>query len=278
MSPNPSFDPSAEPHVDAEAATFGEAVQDAADQLGLEPADLAIEILDPGRSAESSAGYRPVKIRARRRPPDAPADGVRPGRGAGRPDRGESRYGGRREREPRRHMDAASYGPPPPPMDPAKITPELVEMVRGLADGLRDHMNFPGSVTAEKTSHGVRIGLDTGELDQYLIGKDGETLSAFQHLLGRMIRAKMPQESPPRVEVDVAGFRDRQIENLKQMARELMEQARETDEEVTTEPLPASERRIVHLEVAESKGMETVTIGDGYFKRVVIRRAAAKPE
>ncbi|MGH7682322.1 MAG: protein jag [Candidatus Eiseniibacteriota bacterium] len=279
MNPDPSFDSAAEPHVDAEAATFGEAVQDAADQLGLEPAELAIEILDPGRSAESSAGYRSVKIRARRRPADAP-DGARAARqsGMGRSDRGDSGYGGRREREPRRHMDAGSYGPPPPPMDPAKITPEIVEMVRGLANGVIEHMNFPGSVTAEKTSHGIRIALDTGELDQFLIGKDGETLSAFQHLLGRMIRAKMPQESPPRVEVDVAGFRDRQIENLKQLARELMEQARESGEEVTTDPLPASERRIVHLEVAESKGMETVTIGDGFFKRVVIRRAIEKPE
>jgi spoIIIJ-associated protein len=274
------FDPAAEPHVDAEAATFGEAVQDAADQLGLEPADLAIEILDPGRSADSGAGYRPVKIRARRRPPDAAPDGVRPGRPGGgeRFDRGESRYGGRREREPRRHMEPSSYGPPPPPMDPAKITPEIVAMVRDLTSGLLEQMNFPGSVDASKTSHGIRVAIDAGERDQYLIGKEGETLSAIQHLLGRMIRAKMPQESPPRVEVDVAGFRDRQVENLKQMARELMEQARESGEEVSTEPLPASERRIVHLEVAESKGMETVTIGDGFFKRVVIRRATAKPE
>jgi spoIIIJ-associated protein len=175
-------------------------------------------------------------------------------------------------------MEAASYGPPPPPMDPAKITPEIVAMVRDLATGMMEHMKFPGSVDATKTSHGIRIAFNAGERDQYLIGKDGETLSAIQHLLGRMIRAKMPAESPPRVEVDVAGFRDRQIENLKQMARDLMEQARESGEEVSTEPLPASERRIVHLEVAESKGMETVTIGDGFFKRVVIRRATAKPE
>ncbi|HEY6572614.1 MAG TPA: R3H domain-containing nucleic acid-binding protein [Candidatus Eisenbacteria bacterium] len=45
---------------------------------------------------------------------------------------------------------------------------------------------------------------------------------------------------------------------------------------MTTDPLPASERRIVHLEVAERPGMETVTIGDGFYKRVIIRRAASK--
>ena len=46
-----------------------------------------------------------------------------------------------------------------------------------------------------------------GERDQSLIRQDGETLSGVQHLpRDRMIRAKMPEESPPRVEVDVAGF------------------------------------------------------------------------
>ena len=47
-----------------------------------------------------------------------------------------------------------------------------------------------------------------------------------------------------------------------------MEEARRTGgEEISTEPCRIG-RRIVHLEVAESPGMETVTIGDGYFKRV----------
>lgn len=271
------FDPANEPTVDAEAPSFGEAVRDAADQLGLEPDDLSVEILDPGRSADSSGGYRAVKIRARRRPPE-PAGGARRAAPTGEPrryDRPESSRGMGR-REPRR-AESPSYGPPPPPMDPAKITPEIVAMVREMSEGLLENMGFPGKIDAEKTPHGIRIAIDAGERDQFLIGKDGETLAAFQHLVGRMIRAKMPEESPPRVEVDVAGFRDRQIEGLREMARGLMEEVRRTGEEVSTEPLPASERRIVHLEVAETPGMETVTIGDGYFKRVVIRKGPGKP-
>ena len=271
------FDPSIEPTVDAEAATFGDAVRDAADQLGLEPGDLSIEIVDPGRSADSSGGYRPVKIRARRRPPDTAPDGVRPAspRTARRfegPERGRS---GRRDGGHR--VDAPAYGPPPPPMDPSKITPEIVAMVHDLSAGILRSMDFEAKVDAGKTNHGIRVAIDAGENDQYLIGKDGETLGAFQHLLGRMIRARMPEESPPRVEVDVAGFRDRQISKLRELARDLMEEVRQTGEEVTTEPLPASERRIVHLEVAEVEGMETVTVGDGYYKRVVVRRATGKP-
>lgn len=268
--------------VEAEAPTFGEAVNDAAVRLGVSAADLAIEILDPGAGEGSSTGFRPVKIRARRRAANTAPDGARPKPPGERSSYGRSGGYDRGSRGPReatyRRPDPVSYGPPPAPMDPSKITPEILEMVRGLADGIRDSMDFDGSVTAEKTSHGIRIGIDAGERDQFLIGPDGETLSAFQHLLGRMVRAKMPDEAPPRIEVDVAGYRDRQIEKLRELARELMQEAKDTDSEVSTEPLPASERRIVHLEVAEDKEMETVTVGDGYYKRVVVRRATGEPK
>src|SRR4029079_2412085 len=53
--------------VEAEAPTFGEAVNDAAVRLGVSTADLAIEILDPGAGEGSSTGLRPGKIRGRRR-------------------------------------------------------------------------------------------------------------------------------------------------------------------------------------------------------------------
>jgi spoIIIJ-associated protein len=263
--------------VEAEAPTFGEAVSDAAARLGVKTEDLAIEILDPGRSEDSSGGFRPVKIRARRRAADAPPDGARTGppgqsRSYDRADRYDRSPRSRERREP------ANYGPPPQPMDPSRITPEIVASVRDLAQGILEGMGFPATLEAGKTQHGIRIGIDAGENDQYLIGKDGETLAAFQHLLGRMIRAKMPDEAPPRIEVDAAGYRDRQIEKLREMARELAEEARSTGAEVTTDPLPASERRIVHLEVAEIPGMETVTIGDGYYKRIVVRESTGEPK
>jgi len=266
--------------VDVVAPSFTEALREAAAKLGVEVGDLAVDMVDAGASAESSGGFRPVKIRARVRPPSAAPDGARssggPSSGASRSAGHESGGGGGWRESRRRSPDAPSYGPPPPPMDPAKITPALVEDVRGLATGMLERMEFPSTVSAERTPHGIRVAIDAGEKDQFLIGRDGETLAAFQHLLGRMMRAKMPDEAPPRIEVDVAGFRDRQIEALRELARGLMDQVRQTGEEVSTDPLPASERRIVHLEVAEVPGMETVTVGDGFYKRVIVRRATEK--
>ena len=263
-----------EDRIQVEAESFQDAVAAASAQLGLKSTELAIEMVDPGASESSSTGYRPVRIRAWRRDPDTSPDGVRkPEPGA--PRRSYDDGGRRSSHGPARRPAPVSYGPPPAPMDPEKITPELVEQVRTLAEGILKHMEFPSTVDAEKTKHGIRVAIQAGNWDQYLIGPDGETLAALQHILGRMIRAKMPDDAPPRLEVDVAGYRDRQIEALREMARGLIEEARGSGGEVTTDPLPASERRIVHLEVAEASGMETVTIGDGHYKRVVIRRASA---
>lgn len=260
--------------IDITANTFEDAIAEACAQTGLSARELAIDLVDAGSSANSSIGFRPVKVKVRRRDPKGAPDGAgrAPAR-APRPsyDSPRSHHGVSHRMEPR------DFGPPPPPLDPALITAEHVGMVQELAQGLVSAMELEGAkAEASKTQHGIRVGLSAGEFDDLLIGPDGETLSSFQHVLSRMLRAKMPNSAPPRLEVDVAGFRDRQIEGLRQIARTLMDEVSAGTPEVTTDPLPASERRIVHLEVAERPGMETVTVGDGFYKRVVIRRAASK--
>jgi len=253
--------------IQIEAASYGDAVHQAADQLGVSTRELAVEVIDPGRSANSLGGFRPVKLKAWRRDPSAPPDGA--GRiPASAVRRQESAV---RERGLRRG-GVADYGPPPPPLDPSKITPELVESVRSITEGIVEQMGFLHQVKAERTRDGIRVAVDAGDKDQFLIGREGETLAALQHLVARMLRARAPEDQIPRVEVDVAGYRDRRVESLRELARGLIEEVRETGHEVATEPLSAIERRVVHLEVAEVEAFTSTSIGDGLFKRVVIRR------
>jgi spoIIIJ-associated protein len=257
--------------VEIEAPTFEEAVRAAAARLGVESTALGLDVLDPGRSAASSGGYRPVKLRAWVRSPSEPPDGAHPGTGrASRPSGGERRHGPDR---PVRH--AESYGPPPPPLDPARITPEHIEQARAFAAGMVESMGFPANVSGERTKHGIRVAIAAGERDPLLIGSEGQTLTAIQYLVSRMMRSRSLDEGVPRLEVDVAGYRDRRNEELRELARELIEQARRTGEEALSEPLPPSERRIVHLEVAEAPGMTSLSIGAHVEKRVVVRRADA---
>jgi len=255
--------------IQIEAASYGDAVHQAADQLGVSPKELAVEVIDPGRSANSMGGFRPVKLKAWRRDPSAQPDGAGriPASAARRQDSAvrEMNRGARRG-------GVTDYGPPPPPLDASKITPELVESVRSITEGIVEQMGFAPTVKAERTRDGIRVAVGAGDKDQFLIGREGETLAALQHLVARMLRARAPEDAIPRVEVDVAGYRDRRVESLRELARELIEEVRETGHEAATEPLSAIERRVVHLEVAEVEAFTSVSIGDGLFKRVVIRR------
>jgi len=259
--------------IQVEAATYGDAVQQAAERLGVGPRELAVEVVDPGRSANSLGGFRPVKLRAWRRDPTAQPDGAGriPASAIRRQSSAVDGYRGGRRGGP-----VETYGPPPPPLDPSKITPELVEAVRSITEGIVEQMGFPAEATAERTRDGIRVAVRAGEKDQFLIGREGETLAALQHLVARMLRARSPEDAIPRVEVDVAGYRDRRVESLRELARELIEEVRETGHEAATEPLSAIERRVVHLEVAEVEAFTSVSIGDGLFKRVVIRREEGK--
>src|SRR5258705_7289952 len=107
------MEPSEDIHTEGE--TFQDAVAAASAQLGLKSTELAIEIIDPGASAESSTGFRPVRIRAWRRDPDASADGLKkPGPGAPRRSIGAYDDGGRRSHHGAARRPApVSYGPPP---------------------------------------------------------------------------------------------------------------------------------------------------------------------
>ncbi len=276
--PSPASDQpaeSAQEGVHVEAESFEAAVNEAASRLGIDASELGIQVLDPGRAAASEGGFRPVKIRGWRRARTEAPDGARgagggTGGGAGERYARSERPG--RSRGPRPERSAPPiYGAPPPPMDPSLITPELVEETRSLAEGLVGSMGFRARTEAATTRYGIRVAIDAGQNDRYLIGEDGDALSAIQYLVARMLRARLREDSMPRIEVDVAGFRDRRNEDLRVIARALMDEVRRTGEEVTTAPLPAAERRIIHLEVAEVPGMTTVTIGEGEYKRVVVK-------
>lgn len=251
-----------------EAARFEDAIADAAGQLGISASELGIDVIDPGRSDASEGGYRPVRVRAWKRAPSEAPDGAHPGAGPSHGVRDSGRHGGRA----RERVEPQSYGPPPPPMDPSRITPELVEQTRALCEGLVRSMGFEARVVGARSKHGIRIDVDAGQQDHHLIGRDGEALAAIQYMVARMLRAGLREDSMPRIEVDVAGFRESRNEELRRVARELIEEARSTDGEALTDPLPASERRVIHLEVAEIPGFTTVTIGEGEYKRVVVKR------
>jgi spoIIIJ-associated protein len=73
-----------------------------------------------------------------------------------------------------------------------------------------------------------------------------------------------------RVVVDVEGYLEKRKNNLQQMASRMAEKAKRTKKPVTIGQMNAHDRRIVHIHLKDEKGVRTQSIGDGYFRKLMI--------
>ncbi len=101
-----------------------------------------------------------------------------------------------------------------------------------------------------------------------LIGRRGETLSSLQFLLNLMVGKQL--DSWVRIIVDVEGYRARREESLRALAARVAERVRRTGQSIPLEPMPANERRIVHLALQNNPYVSTESSGYGEERRVNI--------
>ena len=108
----------------------------------------------------------------------------------------------------------------------------------------------------------------TGEDLGLLIGRRGTTLSALQYVLNVIVSRKTG--SHMLVSVDVENYRRRREESLYGLARRMAERVSQTGRSITLEPMPAMERRIVHLALAQDTAVTSGSTGEGESRKVVI--------
>jgi spoIIIJ-associated protein len=102
-----------------------------------------------------------------------------------------------------------------------------------------------------------------------LIGRRGATLASLQYLLNLIVGRRFRGHGP--FAVDVEGYRRRREKSLVSLAYRMAERVRDTGRSVTLEPMPANERRIVHLALAKDPTVSTVSVGEGESRKVSIR-------
>ncbi len=173
--------------------------------------------------------------------------------------------------EPRSEAPPPAYVDEPEPMeDPEPVEAEnLVEVASDLIQGLVDRMGFDATVetTSEDPLSFNVYSEDDRELEG-LIGPRGENLRAFGFLLNSML-GRIARRGV-RVFVDVNGYRQGRADELGELARRAAESVGETHEPVTLEAMPAHERRLVHIALAEHAGVCTYSVGQGKERQVVI--------
>jgi len=103
-----------------------------------------------------------------------------------------------------------------------------------------------------------------------LIGRRGETLNALQYLTNLAINRNRKEHT--RLVLDVEGYRAGREETLIALAKKMAEKAVRSGRRVELEPMNPHERRIVHIALQNDKRVDTMSLGEEPYRRVVIAR------
>jgi spoIIIJ-associated protein len=139
---------------------------------------------------------------------------------------------------------------------------EILENILGL-------LGLEGSFEIEEKEDGVFISIDAVD-PGILIGRNGETLASLQLLLNLIASRQMPEGELKRVVVDVSSWRKSKEEELAHKAKGWAEKVAESKEPMELQPMPAWQRRIVHMAIEETAGVKSESIGEGSERRLVI--------
>ena len=155
------------------------------------------------------------------------------------------------------------------PVSDEELTAMAVEMLNQLVH----HMGFTAQVSAEwheADDNGERyLLLDIhGQDVSPLIGRRGETLASIQYLVRLMINQRIKRWK--NIVVDVEQYKERRVNQLTQLAKRMADQVTESGRAVSLEPMPANERRIVHLALRDHPTVYTQSSGEGDRRKVHI--------
>lgn len=119
------------------------------------------------------------------------------------------------------------------------------------------------------TTPTICIDIEAGDEGKLLIGVQGASLAALQHVIRTMLRRQLAE--PVFIIVDVNGYRSRREQSLLHMATVAAAKATATGRTIVLQPMAASERRAVHAALAGRTDIKTESMGDEPGRRVVIK-------
>jgi spoIIIJ-associated protein len=224
------------------ASSVEEALAKGAQELGLPEDAFEVEVLDEGSKGLFGLGSRQLRVRLtvkeapRTEAPDLPSD-----------------------------------EPAAPTIEDDE---EILRVSHETVTELLERMGLKADVQAHwgeaSTPTGIRpLLIDVRGQDlSILIGRRGETLSALQYIT-RLIVGKELRKPVP-VVIDVEGYRARREQQLRQLAQRLAQQTIERGRTMVLEPMPANERRIIHIELRDHPQVYTESVGEGDKRKVTI--------
>ena len=271
------------------APTVEEALAQGLAQLGL-PADaVSVEVLDSGNKGLFGLGGRQVRVRLTVNGPEgAPAQKTestpasKPDRSTGSAKSSKSAPVAPSPKEKKAEKPVQNKTEKPVAVkaeerankvDSHPEHDELLDKTEAIISKLINLLGLRGQVSAHYSDDDQAdrrsIYVDIrGEDLSALIGHHAETLLAFQHVASLVVGKEIQQWV--QLIVDVEGYRSRREKQLQQLANRMAEQVIKTGRRATLEPMPSSERRVIHIALRSHPAVTTESIGEDPRRKIVI--------
>ncbi len=242
------------------APSSEEAIEKGLEQLGLTEDMVEIEILDSGSRGLLGLGGRQSRVRLTVKSFETLID-------EHEPDFAEDEEKGVVVEEPM----------PVNTIDMADLSEEdqqNIKAVQSVVVELLERMRVKAEVNSKyiepvdnKDQRVVLVNIEGKDLS-ILIGRRSETLNALQYISGLIVSKELGRWVP--LLIDVQGYRSRRERQLRQLGRRMAEQAVQSGRKQTLEPMPANERRLIHLELRDHPLVFTESVGEEPYRKVTI--------
>jgi spoIIIJ-associated protein len=146
------------------------------------------------------------------------------------------------------------------------------DQAREFLCGILDRMGIEAEVTARDEADRLILDVACASSDdvQRVIGRRGQVVDALQHLVGKMVGKGKSEGRGKPIVVDSGGYRQRHIDRLEGLAAKMAEKARASGRPVDLDPMPAHDRRVIHMALANVEGVATRSEGEGDLRHVVV--------
>ncbi len=221
--------------VKISAKTVEEAIELALEKLGVTREEVEVDVLSEGSRGVFGIGTDEAKVRVRLIEPALPEE-------AGEP-----------------------------------LRSDAISITQGVLEAILAKMGLTATVAyqteavvqeGERAPTPIVFDIEGDELG-ILIGRRGQTLACLQYIV-RLIVGYQTKTLMLPIVIDINGYKQRRYQTLRELAQRMAEQVEASGKPFPLEPMPAYERRIIHLALAEHPRVTTQSNGLGEARKVVI--------
>lgn len=241
------------------APTTEEAIENGLTQLGLTEDQVEIEILDSGSKGLLGIGGRQSRVKLMVKDSSLPVSDV------------QSHFEEKPEKEDELDISTIKSVEQDSLTDEEK---QNLKVTKTVVEELLERMRVKASITPryvepedERDRRVILVDIQGNDLS-ILIGRRSETLNALQYITSLIVSKELNKWVP--LMIDVQGYRERRNRQLRQLGRKMAEQAIQSGRKQVLEPMPANERRVIHLELRDHAQVFTESTGEEPYRKVTI--------